>query len=64
MSSYYPPPPPPPRSVIDWYSDGIAVLERARERALARRVPIAGGDLFRAMELAQELVRIEDPHAH
>lgn len=50
--------PPRPRSVIDWYTDAIAVLEHCRQRVEATSGPIVQRDLTEAVRLSKELVRI------
>lgn len=59
----YPDPPAPPRSVTDWYTDAIKVLEKVRDRVNGMSVPVVQDDLTAAMDLARQLVHIYDPDA-
>lgn len=59
----YPNPPVPPRTVTDWYTDAIKVLEKVRDRVNGMSVPVVQDDLTTAMDLARQLVRIYDPDA-
>lgn len=55
-----------PRLVTDWYTDAIAVLDRCRDRAYRMRgagPAMQNENLAMAMQLAQQIVRIEDPEA-
>lgn len=53
----------PPRTVPQWYREAIGVLQGCLDHVERARAPIVDEKLIQAVELARQLVRLEDPDA-